>query len=164
MYIIVDNPIQAAEQLNSDLLKIHLWATKWLVRFNPEKSESMLFSRKINKPFHPQVIMDQKHIVEVDSHKHLGVVFSKDCTWHDHLELTKSKAWSRINVMRKLKFQLDRNSLQTIYFSFICPLLEYADVVWNNCTQYESNELEKIQNEAAQIVERSQFVLKSICT
>ena len=54
--------------------------------------------------------------------------------------------------MRKLKFQLDRKSLQTIYFSFICPLLEYVDVVWNNCTQYESNELEKIQNEAARIV------------
>ena len=38
------------------------------------------------------------------------------------------------------------------YFSFIRPLLEYADVVWNNCTQYESNELDKIQNEAARIV------------
>ena len=54
--------------------------------------------------------------------------------------------------MRKLKFELDRKSLQTIYFSFIRPLLEYADVVWNNCAQYESNELEKIQNEAARIV------------
>ena len=54
--------------------------------------------------------------------------------------------------MRKLKFQLDRKSLQTIYFSFICLLLEYADVVWNNCTQYESNELDKIQNEATRIV------------
>ena len=63
LYIIVDNPIQAVEQLNSDLLKIHLWATKWLVRFNPEKPESMLFSRKINKPFHPQEIMDQKSIL-----------------------------------------------------------------------------------------------------
>ena len=29
------------------------------------------------------------------------------------------------------------------------PLLEYADVVWDNCSQYESNELEKNQNEAA---------------
>ena len=54
--------------------------------------------------------------------------------------------------MRKLKFQLDRKSLETIYFSFIRPLLEYASVVWNNCTQYESSELEKIQNEAARIV------------
>ena len=54
--------------------------------------------------------------------------------------------------MRKLKFQLDRKSLQTIYFSFIRPLLEYAGVIWDNCFQYEANELEKIQNEAARIV------------
>ena len=57
--------------------------------------------------------------------------------------MIKSKAWSRMNVMRELKFKLDRRSLQTIYFSFIRPLLEYADVVWNNCTQCESNELDK---------------------
>ena len=89
--------------------------------------------------------MDQSQITEIESHKHLGVIFSYDYTWHEHLELItcKSKAWKRINVMRKLKFKLDRKSLQTIYFSFIRPLLEYADVVWNNCAQYESNELEK---------------------
>ena len=152
LYIIVDNPFQAAEQLNSDLQKIHRWAAKWLVTFNPGKSESMLLSRKHNKPFHPPVLMDQSQITEVKSHKHLGVIFSNDCTWHENLELIKSKAWKRINVMRKLKFELDKKSLQTIYFSFIRPLLEYADVVWNNCAQYESNELEKIQNEAARIV------------
>ena len=54
--------------------------------------------------------------------------------------------------MRKLKVTLDRKSLQTIYISIIRPLLEYADVVWDNCTQYEANELEQIQNEAARIV------------
>ena len=54
--------------------------------------------------------------------------------------------------MRKLNFKLDRRSLQTIYFSFIRPLLEYADVVRDNCTQYEVKDLEKIQNEAARIV------------
>ena len=54
--------------------------------------------------------------------------------------------------MRKLKFQLDRKSLQTIYFSSIRPLLEYADVVWNNCTQYDSNELDTVQHGAARIV------------
>ena len=152
LYIIVDNPLQAAEQLNSDLQKIHRWATKWLVSFNPEKSESILFSRKHNKPFHPPLTMNQSQITEVEFHKHLGVTFSNNCTWHSHLELIKSKSWKRINIMRKLKFELDRKSLQTIYFSFIRPLLEYADVVWNNCTKYESDDLEKIQNEAARIV------------
>ena len=42
-----------------------------------------------------------------------------------------------------MKFTMDRKSVQTIYFSFIRPLLEYADVVWDNCTQQQINELEK---------------------
>ena len=50
------------------------------------------------------------------------------------------------------KFQLDRKSLEIIYTSFIRPLLEYSNAVWDNCTQYESNDLEKIQSEAAPIV------------
>ena len=96
--------------------------------------------------------MNQNLINNVNSHKHLGLTFTQDCSWHDHLELVKTKAWLRINIMRRLKFQLGRKSLQTIYISFIRPLLEYADVVLDNCTQQEANELEKIQNEATPIV------------
>ena len=92
LYIIVDNPVEAAYQLNSDLSKIHQWANQWLVTFNPSKSESVIFSRKRNRPNHPQVLMDQQPIHEVNLHKHLGIIFSSDCTWHDHLEYIKSKA------------------------------------------------------------------------
>ena len=38
------------------------------------------------------------------------------------------------------------------FFSFIRSVIEYSDVVWNNCTLYDANELEKIQIEAARIV------------
>ena len=41
------------------------------------------------------------------------------------------------------KFQLDRKSLEIIYTSFIRPLLEYSNVVWDKCTQYESKDLAK---------------------
>ena len=152
LYIVVEDPVNAANQLNKDLQKIHLWAKTWLVTFNAAKSESIMFSRKRNQPYHPPVFMDQTQIEEVISHKHLGVVLSSDCTWHEHLEYIKSKAWTRINIMRKLKYKLDRRSLQTIYFSFIRPVIEYSNVVWDNCTPYEANELEKIQREAARIV------------
>ena len=54
--------------------------------------------------------------------------------------------------MRKLKFHLDRKSLDIIYTSFIRPILEYADVVWCNLTKYQEDELEKKQIEAARIV------------
>ena len=53
--------------------------------------------------------------------------------------------------MRRLKFKLDRKSLETIYLTFIRPLLEYGDVLWDNCSKYKKEELDKIQNEAARI-------------
>ena len=57
-----------------------------------------------------------------------------------------------MNLLRSLKFVLDRKSLQKIYFTFISPILEYADVVWDNCTEQQSLSLEKIQLEAGRIV------------
>ena len=95
--------------------------------------------------------MENHQISEVDSHKHLGLYFSHDCIWHQHINHITVKAWTRINIMRKLKFKLDRKSLETIYTAFIRPLIEYGDIIWNNCSQYEKDELEKIQNEAARI-------------
>ena len=91
LYIIVDNPVQAADQLNSDLTKIHQWVNKWLVTFNPTKSEPIIFSMKRIKPHHPTVLMDNIQINEVFANKHLGVIFSNDCTWHEYLEHIKKE-------------------------------------------------------------------------
>ena len=76
--------------------------------------------------------MQNHKVVEVDSHKHLGVVLSSDCSWHQHIKYITDKAWNRINIMRKLKFKLDRKSLEIIYIAFIRPLLEYGDIIWDN--------------------------------
>ncbi len=95
--------------------------------------------------------MNGNNVTEVESHKHLGIYFNNECTWHQYIDYITTKAWRRINIMRKLKYTLDRKSLEIIYLSFIRPLLEYADIVWDNCTQYEKDAVEKIQIEAARI-------------
>ena len=84
-----------------------------------------------------------QEINEVQFHKHVGVYFSYYCSWHKQIEYIKEKSWIRINIMRKLKYELDRKSLETIYMTFILPILEYADVLWDNCTQQEKQDLEK---------------------
>ena len=53
--------------------------------------------------------------------------------------------------MRKLNFQLDQKSLETIYLAFVRPVLEYADVTWTTVLSTKKNELNNIQNEAARI-------------
>ena len=96
--------------------------------------------------------MDNNVIQEVNSHKHLDLTFSNDRTWHEQITNITSKAWTRTNIMRKLKFKLDRRALEIIYFTFIRLILEYACVIFDNCTQYEFNGIEKVQLEAARIV------------
>ena len=137
LYTVVDDPSDAANCLNTDLDKISRWAATWLVSFNSAKTESLLISRKLNRPQHPALSMQNHQIIEVDHHKHLGVYLSNDCAWHLHINYIKEKAWFRVNTMRRLKFKLGRKSLEIIYTAFIRPLLEYSDVIWDNCTEYE---------------------------
>ena len=54
--------------------------------------------------------------------------------------------------MHTFIFLLDHKSLETILVSFIKPLIEYRDVVLDNCTQQDKLDIENIQNYAARIV------------
>jgi hypothetical protein len=65
LHIIVHYLAYAAETLQSDIDKMSAWAEKWLVTFSPSKSESMVISRKINKPFHPSLLIHNQQITTV---------------------------------------------------------------------------------------------------
>ena len=91
-------------------------------------------------------------IIDIEALKADEPVSGVACTWHDHIADITSKTWKRINVFWSLMFKLDRKTLETIYFSFIRPTLEYSDVVWDNCNCDEKYRIEQIQIEAALIV------------
>ena len=57
-----------------------------------------------------------------------------------------------MKLLRMIKFTIDKKSLETIYFVYICSLLEYADILWDNSTKQECNEIEIIHHEARRIV------------
>ena len=97
--IIVDTPNNVAHQMNTDLEKITNWSSKWLVTFNPTKTESLLLSRKINKPDHPSLYLSVERIEEVNAHKHLGVYLSQRLDWQNHTEDTTDKVYTRLNLL-----------------------------------------------------------------
>ena len=148
----VVDPAHVGSILQTDIDKITCWAQKWLVKFNPAKSESLVISRKRFKPDHPSLFMSNIEIPSIASHKLLGFFLSNDGSWDIHINKSIEKAWKRIGVLRHLKKRLDRLSLQTIYFSFIRSILEYGDVIWDNLSQGLKDQLDKVQNEAARIV------------
>ena len=152
LFIVVDNPRNAADILNADLDRIHKWSEQWLVKFNPKKTETLIMSRKNTKIDHPPLYMNNQTLQNVTKHKHLGLIISNNGFWDEHIDYIIKKAYNRLNILRKCRTVLDRFTLEKLYFSFIRPILEYADVVWDTQKQTLINKLENVQQEAARIV------------
>ena len=85
-------------------------------------------------------------------HRHLGITFSSDLNWHNHIIEITTKTWQRLNILRAFKFRFDRKSLERMYISFIRPTLEYSGVVWDNCSNQDKKLIESIQIEAMRTV------------
>ena len=72
--------------------------------------------------------------------------------WGEHIDAMLNKANKRLDILRSLKWRLDRRSLIKLYISYIRPVLENSGSVWQNCTAQESMRTEKLQLAAAGIV------------
>ena len=139
------------QRLNSDIMKIYNWSTKWLVDFNPQKTKCMLFSTNQGN-IKPQILFNNEDVEFVVNHKHLGVTFSSNCKWHFHIQNILKSTSGQLSMLRKFKIKLNRENLEKIYFTYIRPLLEYVCELWDGCTILDLNKIEQIQHEAARIV------------
>ena len=124
---------------------------KWLMSFNPDKTEIMIFSNR-SVPENLDFFFNGKSVPITTSHTHLGVTFSNDAKWNNHVDNIKSSVSKHLNILRKLKYLLSRTNLDKLYFVYIRPLFEYACELWDNCGIGNSQKLEQLQLEAARIV------------
>ena len=142
--------LQIKTVIDHDLEELDEWPKKWLMTFNSDKTEIMLFSNTDIPEFN--FTFNERTIPITNSHKHLGVIFSSDAKWNIHVENILLSIYKHLNVLRKLKYKLSRKNLEKLYLVYIRPIFEYACEVWDNCGVGNSNKLDHLQLEAARIV------------
>ena len=64
-------------------------------------------------------------------HKHLGMLFEDKLSDEHHLKSVLNKVKKKIGLLRKFQQIFPRQSLITIYKSFIRPHLDYGDIVYD---------------------------------
>ena len=57
-----------------------------------------------------------------------------------------------VTCLRSFKYHLSRKALETMYRSFILPQLDYADVIWDNCSLKLGEELESLHLDAIRTI------------
>jgi hypothetical protein len=153
LYIEVDNPDAAntaSNILNTNLESMQQWANQWLVNFSPRKTKLMTCSFKKQK--YPAIQFNNVTLDDVDHHKHLGLTIASNLSWTVHINSLLSSVSTMADVLKRLKYSLNRQSLETIYFSFIRPKLEYGSHIWDNCSKRDAEALENFQMEIMRIV------------
>ena len=84
----------------------------------------------------PQIVTNNVHIKQVESHKHLITTLQRNANWTIHIQEMVTKAKKKVDIMRGLTYKLNCKSLERLYTCYICPVLEYANTVWDRCTDY----------------------------
>ena len=151
MYLSVNDDETRGEILNSDLDKIQVWANKWKVNFNSQKTELVNICNQNNIPTN-QLIFEGTLLQANFSHKHLGLVIQGNCKWNSHINNVICKSRTLVSCLKSYKYRLSRKSLEIMYKSYVLPHLDYADVIWDNCTQLQSEQLEQVQLEALRTI------------
>ena len=152
LYVIVENPVNKAFQLNTDLCLIYKWAKTWLFDFHSNITVSLIQSRKRCKPFHPLYTWVLHILMNLLNTNIWDLYFSSDATRTEHIVNIVERAWKRIDSLRRNKFMLERLPLLNLYTTYIRLLYEYANIIWDNCSIENKRNLECIQIEAACII------------
>ena len=156
LFSIVNDITLSSAELNQDLAKVSAWANQWKMSFNPDPSKQakeVIFSHKINKPLHPNLIFNNVPVDQVSSQKHLGMILDDKLNFNEHFKSIISKVSRSIALLRKLRIFLPRSSLITIYKSFIRPHLDYGDILYDQAFNNSFHaKLESIQYKASNAI------------
>ena len=138
--------------INDDMYRIQLWTKRWLVTINSKKSEVMLFSKKRSPSVLLPVIIDGNTLPVVESHKHLGMTLSSRLSWSLHINYITLKCKRILGMLSRYKHLWSRSALEVCYISFIRPILEYGNILYDCCSIADSTVLEGVQLDAIRLV------------
>ena len=102
MFSVVRDPINILQKLTNNLDKVSLWANKWKMSFNQDPSKQareVIFSRKINKVYHPSLLFKNSTVQQISSQKHSGIHLDEELTFKHRINQKINKANKGIRII-----------------------------------------------------------------
>ena len=88
----------------------------------------------------------------VESKKFLSVLLNENLSWKDHIKYIENKAAKNIGLLYRAKIFLDKNSLLTLYYSYIHTYINYANLSWDSTNRTNLKKLLSKQKYAVRII------------
>lgn len=143
--------------LQRDLDEIHKYGCEWAITFNTTKTKQQTFSNK--KEYRLPTLKFGGDLIPVcNNHTHLGMTFSKDLHFHEHVNQICRKIHKTLSPLYPIAQYLPRTILDQIYKTYIRPHFDYCDTVYDgHITIQDATRLETLQNRAGRLVTGALF-------
>ena len=140
------------QTINTELDNIILWLKANKLSLNIKKTQFMLFSGfKKTKPS-INLKIEGESISETVKSKFLGVIIDNKLSWKDHIAYISGKIARGIGIILKARKYLLKESLISLYYSFIYSYLIYCNHVWGLACKTHLDSLIKLQKRAIRII------------
>ena len=152
-----ENTTLVQESMQRDLNIIENYGKQWAITFSAAKTVRQTFSYR-QQPSQLTLTFAGQTIPSVKSHKHLGLTFSNDLRFHDHVNGIIRKVNIALSPLYPIASKLPRHVLEKIYVTYIRPNFDYCDVVFDgHLTAHDERRLETLQNRAARLVTGARY-------
>ena len=131
--------------LQRDLVKLGLWADRWLMLFNPIKCYKMS-SHRSRSPVVKDYSLHNQTLVAVQQNPYLGVLLSSDLQWNSHVDKIAKKGNSILAFVKRNLCACSVETKRAAYVSLVRPHLEYVTAVWDPYRQNQVEKLEAVQS------------------
>ena len=140
-------------KMQDRLNNLSKWTSDNKMQLNEEKSNYMIFSRS-REVFSTRLTINEKTLIQVKEVKLLGVWINEDLSWTKNCQEIYKKAFSRINIISKLKYAgMSRSDLINIYIMHIRSVTEYCSTAFHfSLTCDQEKKLESIQKAALKVI------------
>jgi len=82
----------------------------------------------------------------------LGVIFSKELSWRNHIEYVVSKSIKMLGLLKCSLPNAPYNIKILAYKALVRPVLEYAGEVWDPHTKSHADQIEAVQSKAIRFI------------
>ena len=108
-------------------------------------------SKKIPQKL-PMLILNNTTLERVNSIKFLGVILDENINWNWHIKLVENKILKSNGILYRASLYLDKESLKSIYFSFINSYISYCNIAWASTSETKLTRIFNKQKHAFWII------------
>ena len=104
----------------------------------------LIFSHKLQKISHSSIYFNNNPVDKASPQKQLGVILLTKLNFQEHIKRILTKVSKTIGLLRKLQNILPRESLLTIFKSFVRSDFGYGDIIYDQ--SYNNNFHQKMES------------------